>query len=61
MKMKLSEVAKELPYRFKWKDHWYILNGERYFRVDDDWEPYFYLYQLDEEVETSSQELEEGK
>lgn len=49
--MKISELQRELPYKFKWKDNVYKLDGERYYRVSDHWEPTFYLFQLEEEVE----------
>jgi len=50
-KIKIIDLKKELPYKFKWKDNVYKLDSERYFRVGDNWEPTFYLFQLDEEVE----------
>ena len=49
--IKIIDIPKELPYIFRWKDNTYKRDGERYFRVGDNWEPAFYLFQLDEEVE----------
>lgn len=49
--IKIIDIPKELPYIFRWKDNTYKRNGERYFRLGDNWEPTFYLFQLDEEVE----------
>lgn len=49
--IKIIDIPKELPYIFRWKDNTYKRDGERYFRVGDNWEPVFYLFQLDEEVE----------
>lgn len=56
--IKIIDLQKELPYKFKWKDNVYKLDGERYFRVGDNWEPTFYLFQLDEEVEILDEEDE---
>lgn len=56
--IKIIDLQKELPYKFKWKDNIYKLNGERYFRESDNWEPTFYLFQLDDEVEIVDEEDE---
>lgn len=56
--IKIIDLLEELPYKFKWKDNVYKLDGERYFRVGDNWEPTFYLFQLDEEVEIVDEEDE---
>lgn len=56
--IKIIDIPKELPYIFRWKDNNYKLDGERYFRVGDNWEPVFFLFQLDEEVEILDEEDE---
>lgn len=49
--MRVIDLLKEKPYMFKWKNNTYKLVGEDYIRIEDNWKPYFYLEQLNDEVE----------
>lgn len=49
--MKIKDLLKEQPHNFKWKGSIYIYDNGGYVRASDNWKPYFYLEQLEDDIE----------